>query len=177
MSQRRLLLVVGVLFVGSVAALAARYGGRAFLEAIGQAEPSFSTDEALLHQTSRYLQTLRAELDSLPQIEGTRARKAEALGCSVDSGDLFQPSVRREWLLRGAKGMDVARDLAADLRRRGWTGGALAEDHGELTKVYASWSGQIAIDVFLLEQDYPEEDNVVMLESEVKGARPCRLDE
>jgi hypothetical protein len=78
------------------------------------------TDVAALDRLTELLWPLRDELDGITPFDGVDAAPADLVGCTVDSGDLFQPRVRRTWLREPTRAALDPAPLVEALERRGW---------------------------------------------------------
>ena len=138
--RRRVLLVLGggkavaLIVAGVVALLAAAWLVAQHLSP--DLPRAVVADEAGMAKVRERLGPVVTVLSAVPSPAHTRpAAPAELVGCSVDSGELFEPSVYREWELKGdarssdpngftasARGRVVASSVARSLIARGWIG-------------------------------------------------------
>jgi hypothetical protein len=103
---------------------------------------------------------------------------ATVTGCSVDSGEVYEPALFREWTFRGpAKGADilettepgreVARQVAASMIAKGWSGA------GELDGVAATGLSK-SFDGYVINLVIQADGESVLATGSTKFQRVCR---
>jgi hypothetical protein len=135
-------------------------------------EPAFTADPVLLKETQGRLRRIQAQFYSLPPPPGTQAHAARLFECSIDSEDLFQPSVSRKWSILSADAAAAARRIAKEMRKLGWQGDREPDRFGDYTLTFRqdNWSAEAT--VFINDFQSPFS---VGIEAEINEAMPCRL--
>ena len=149
-----------VAVLGLVAVVVAGCGYLAYLVV----RTPYVEDEAALAVRRHMLQPAIVDLNAVPSPRYARPTgPAHVTGCSMDSGQLFQPWAGREWRLygparirssrifgSGPAGRQALTRLAESLRDRGWTGSTEPDKVGaiELSRDPEGRSLGITLQVF-----------------------------
>ncbi|MDQ1403926.1 MAG: hypothetical protein QOG03_2242 [Actinomycetota bacterium] len=131
--------------------------------------PTFSVNQPALHRTMARLRDIQVELDALPAYETRSPSHAFRSGCSDDSGDLFQPSVSREWKTVPAQANALTIQIATDLVKRGWEGTLTPDRFGNIYLHTMRGGRRATAEVY---SSY--EFDIVAVEARVHGDEPCR---
>ena len=138
-------------------------------------------DEAGQAVVLQRLSAAQGDLDAVPEPVDSRATSAAKVsGCDMDSGEVFEPTIHREWRLLGtarsahydevtAGGRRVGSAIASALIARGWSGSPRLTGRDfpatDLTKRYGGHEVGLSIQVF---------DDSVLVGGHTKHPRVCR---
>lgn len=128
-------------------------------------------DEVVLDQTYDDLDDVELLLEALPDYDGTGARHSEVVGCTTDSGQLFQPAVRHGWALdEGTDGDAVLEQVAADLVTAGWARVAPRPTDGDALHLTLDRPGLAAVATLYTDA---RSGGSPVVSATIAGAQPC----
>ena len=167
--------------LGSLALIGALATAFVVVTGLASLEADPVKDKAGLAVVRQHLSAASGDINALGDPANSKATgTAHVTACSVDSGEVFEPTLYREWRLVGAaksakydKVTDLGRragsSIAAALIARGWSGSAelTNEDFPAtwLSKRYDGYTVTLTIQVF---------DDAVLVSGDTKHPRVCR---
>lgn len=134
-------------------------------------EPAVAQDEALMRQTLTHLGIVDKEFAALATPDGANpASGFKKTDCTVESGGVVQPWVRRSWNVAPSNAPRTADDVARVLVRDGWTGSTTPGPAGSyhLQRDHAGWTSWVVVTL-----SYERDE--VFIDAGVLGEEPCRL--
>jgi hypothetical protein len=131
-------------------------------------EPTPVANKTMLALARQRLGVVARDLDRLPSF-GARTGRARVGGCSVDSGDVFQPAATREWNVKGSARKTVATRIGEAMIATGWTGSTTDVDGDRsFTRTYNGWTATATV-------GSPYQIVPAFVEVHIAGMRPCSL--
>lgn len=177
--RRRLPLWARLTVVGGLIALAAGLTVVVAVRSLQPPAPDPVSDRRGLTQVRQRLSAAAGDLDAVPDPVNAHARRGARLtGCSVDSGEVFEPGLFREWRLvgpaRSPDALDVTEQgrragsaIAAALISRGWSGTSRLDQDAAtgLTRSYDGYTIGLTVQAF---------SDSVLVSGHTRHRRVCR---
>jgi hypothetical protein len=130
-------------------------------------EADIATDALALQSTYQQLDEVGRILDGI-ELQQVESRPARRKGCTIDSGDLFQPRTNRTWQSPPGAADRVEAEVRAGLVNRGWILPPPGTSSRLSWRSPDGWEAQAVI-------FRTEAAALVEIEATIVGAAPCRL--